>query len=73
MGFACYAVLKACCGLDAARLSAMAARFSKPVFPGETLRFDLWRHGGQVRFRAVVADRDALVLDRGLAALNAEA
>jgi len=69
MGFACYALLKSCRDLDPAGLAAMAVRFSKPVFPGERLRFDLWRNSDQVRFRGVVPERDALVLDRGLADL----
>lgn len=70
MGFACYAVVKSCRGLDPAGLASMAVRFSKPVYPGERLRFDLWRDGDWVRFRGVAPDRDALVLDRGLAELS---
>src|SRR5262249_43431495 len=34
-GVAGHAILKTCCGYDPARLTAIAGRFSTPVFPGE--------------------------------------
>ena len=34
------------CGYDPARLTALAGRFSAPVFPGETIRTEMWRDGG---------------------------
>jgi acyl dehydratase len=43
------------------------ARFSSPVFPGETISVDVWEGDGDMRFRARVAARNALVLDRGRA------
>ena len=42
-GVAGHALLKAVCGYDPARLTAMAGRFSAPVFPGETIRTEFWR------------------------------
>ena len=42
-------------------------RFSKPVFPGETISVDLWHEGDTVAFRARVAARNVVVLDRGRA------
>ena len=53
-GVAGHALLKAVCGYDPARLTAMAGRFSAPVFPGETIRTEIWRDGGVVSFRARV-------------------
>ena len=51
-------------GGDPARLGTIAARFSKPVFPGDTLALHIWRtHTGAV-FR-VLNDAGASVLDRG--------
>ena len=54
-------------------LRSIEARFSKPVFPGETIRMEMWRltgeegeHGGMA-FRAHVDARNAMVLDRGRA------
>jgi acyl dehydratase len=48
-------------------LSSIETRFSKPVLPGETVTVDLWQEAGALAFRARVAARDALVLDRGRA------
>lgn len=66
MGFAAYALLKGLCDFDASKLKAMAVRFSRPVMPGDDIRFDFWGKGpGEVRFRAVVTNRDNItVLDR---------
>jgi acyl dehydratase len=41
-GVAGRALLKACCGGDPARLRSMQVRFSAPVFPGETIRTEIW-------------------------------
>jgi acyl dehydratase len=49
-------------------LRSIEARFSKPVYPGETLRFEVWREdGGRYAFRAMVDAREVVVLDRGSA------
>ncbi|MDR2839385.1 MAG: MaoC family dehydratase N-terminal domain-containing protein [Azonexus sp.] len=61
------AVLAVCCGGDPTRLTALAARYSAPVFPGETLRTEIWRIGQQAHFRASIPARNALVLSHGLA------
>ncbi len=66
-GVAGHAILKTCCDYDPARLRAMALRFSAPVYPGETIRTEMWRDGAVVSFRARVAERDAVVLNNGRA------
>jgi len=70
-GVAGHALLKAVCGYDAARLTAISGRFSAPVFPGETIRTEFWRannkDAGVVSFRARVVERDAIVIDNGRA------
>ena len=66
-GVAGRAILKACCGNDPARLKAIRVRFSAPVFPGETIRTEMWRADGMVSFRARVVERDVVVLNNGLA------
>lgn len=68
-GMACRAVLKAFAGYDPARLRSIAARFSAPVFPGETVTVDLWRDGPAVSFQGRVKARDAVVLSHGRAQL----
>jgi len=66
-GIAARAVLKAYCGYDARRLTSLAVRFSTPVYPGETIRVEMWRESAGVAFRAKVAERDAIVLNNGFA------
>ncbi len=61
-------VLLAHCGQgDPARMRSLFARFSGPVYPGDTLDFDMFDEGEVVRFRARARERNALVLDYGLA------
>ncbi|MGI4813081.1 MAG: MaoC/PaaZ C-terminal domain-containing protein [Janthinobacterium lividum] len=70
-GVACHALLRACLDYDAARLSGMSARFSAPVYPGETLSTEYWYEGDEIAFRVRVLERDVVVLDRGRARLHA--
>jgi acyl dehydratase len=62
-----HAILKTLCGYDPARLVAMECRFSAPVYPGETIRTEMWREGGIVSFRSTVPARGVTVLDNGRA------
>jgi len=66
-GIAGRALLKAVCGYDPARMTALAGRFSAPVFPGETVRTEIWRDGGVISFRARVTGRNVLAIDNGRA------
>jgi acyl dehydratase len=70
MGVACRALIEAYADDDPSRVKYISVRFSKPVFPGETLAVDFYREGGHVRFRARVVERDIVVLDRGVAAVE---
>lgn len=61
-------LLKKLCGNVPARLRRMDARFSSPVFPGETIRVDIWDLGdGKASFRASAAARGRTVIDNGYA------
>jgi acyl dehydratase len=64
-GIACHGILKCFCNHDPAWLKAISGRFSAPVFPGETIRTEMWRDGLMVSFRARVVERDVIVLDHG--------
>lgn len=68
LGVAARALIHGAAGGDASRLSSIAARFTAPVFPGDTIRAELWIEGSQVHFRASV--RNAIVIDHGLAELD---
>jgi acyl dehydratase len=52
------------------QLHSVEARFSRPVYPGETLRVEMWKLGTIVHFRASTT-RAGVVLDRGRAVLEA--
>jgi acyl dehydratase len=66
-GVSGHAVLKTLCGYDPARLISFAGRFSAPVFPGETIRTEMWRDGAVVSFRARVVERDVVAINNGRA------
>lgn len=70
-GAVAYAILKTFGDCDPARLSAIAARYSAPVFPGETIRVEMWQDGSAISFRAHVVERDATVINNGRAELCA--
>ena len=66
-GVACHALLASVCDYDPSRLKSLFARFSAPVFPGETIRFEMYREDDAVAFRARAKERDRVVLDYGRA------
>jgi acyl dehydratase len=51
-------------------LASIEARFVRPVFPGDTLRTEIWRDGNRISFQCGVVGRDGLVLTNGLATLR---
>jgi acyl dehydratase len=69
-GIAGIALLRQLCGWDPSRLTAMEARFSSPVFPGETIRTEIWRGDGEAWFRCIVPSRGAVVLNNGWAKIG---
>jgi acyl dehydratase len=69
-GMATHAVLKSCCEYDATRIKSMAVRFTAPVYPGETIRFQLWRRDAKVHLRARIDARDVVVLNNGIVELS---
>ena len=69
-GITCRAVLQAFADFDPARVKSHQARFSAPVFPGETVTVDLWRDGEVVAFEARVKDREAVVIKNGKSVLG---
>jgi acyl dehydratase len=59
------ALLKAVCGGDPGRFGRMGCRFSAPVFPGETIRTEIWPDEDGAAFRARVVERDVVVVGNG--------
>ena len=71
-GIAAHAVLRTLADYRPERLASIEARFSKPVFPGETIRTEMWpeKEGVSVSFQCRVVGRDDIVLSNGLAILR---
>lgn len=68
MGIVTHAVIRGLADYRADALRSMRLAFSNPVYPGETIRTEIWRDG---RFRASVAERDVVVINDGVAELTA--
>jgi acyl dehydratase len=63
-GFTGRALLHTLCASDPARFRAMEARFSRPVFPGESLTVSMWVDGNEALFRTETQPGQ-IVLDGG--------
>ena len=68
-GIASHAVVRHI-GYRAEDLASIEARFVRPVYPGDTLRTELWRSGNRISFQCSALGRDGLVLNNGLATLR---
>jgi len=69
-GIAGWALTQRVCGGDPSALQSLDVRFSSPVYPGETIRTELWVDGKVVSFRARAVERDIVVLNNGRAELR---
>lgn len=56
-----HALMKTCCDYDPSRFKRMRLRFSAPVYPGETIRTEIWRNGKEVWFRCKSLPQDKIV------------
>lgn len=65
LGFAARLLVRHACGGDPAGLTALGARMTAPVWPGDTLVLEAWStdHGGHFRVRRPTDDQ--VVLDEG--------
>jgi acyl dehydratase len=57
-----HALLRGLLDYDVRKLRRMSARFTAPVYPGETIRTEIWSDGS---FRARVVERDVIVINNG--------
>lgn len=69
-GVAVRAVLRGALGHDAERVASIFGRFTAPVYPGETLRTELWLEPNAVAFRVRVVERDLVVINNGRVGLR---
>jgi acyl dehydratase len=64
-GVSCRAVLQTICDYDHTKIAAFDARFSSPVYPGETVVVDMWVDGNVVSYRSRLKERDVMVINNG--------
>lgn len=69
MGVVARALIHGCCDGRAADLRDISLRFTAPVYPGETIRTQIWREATGIHFRADSVERGIRVIDYGLAML----
>jgi len=69
-GITCRGILQTYADYDPAAFKQHAARFSSPVYPGETVTLDLWKDGNVISFEARVKARDAVVIRSGKTVLG---
>lgn len=69
-GLTCRAVLQSYAEYAPDRIRSHEARFSSPVFPGETVTVDLWKDGDVISFEARVQDRGVTVIKNGKTVLG---
>ncbi|MTH96195.1 MaoC/PaaZ C-terminal domain-containing protein [Roseibium sp. RKSG952] len=65
LGIAGHAVLRSFCKYDTSLFKSLKLRFSSPVYPGETIRTEMWLDGDEVSFRSRALERGVVVLDNG--------
>lgn len=64
LGVVTHALLRELGNYEAGSMKSMSLRFSSPVYPGETIRTEIWNNGA---FRARVLERDVVVVNNGAA------
>lgn len=64
-GLAGHAILRSVCDYNPQRIRSMQARFTAPVFPGETFRTEIWRNDAIVSFQLRSIERDTLAIGGG--------
>jgi acyl dehydratase len=69
-GIAAHAVLRTAAEYQVDRLASIEVRFARPVFPGETVRTEMWRVGNDIAFRSRTVERGEIAINNGLAKLR---
>ena len=69
-GISCRGILQTYADYDPTAFRQHAARFSSPVYPGETVTLDLWKDGSVISFEARVKARNVAVIKSGKAVLG---
>lgn len=54
---------------DPSLFKAVKVRFTKPVYPGDTLKVEMWQEGNRIHFRTLIADSNIEVLSGNVSQL----
>lgn len=61
-GFSVKHVLKQFADNDTSLIKAIKVRFSKPVIPGQTLKFEMWQENNRIHFETSVVETNTVVI-----------
>lgn len=67
LGYTGHVLLKHCCQYNTDAIRSLSVRFTAPVYPGDTLRVNIWQASAYVfRFQTRSVERDCIVIDQGI-------
>lgn len=69
-GITCRGILQTYADYDPRAFRRHAARFSSPVYPGETVTLEMWKYGNVISFEASVRERGVTVVKNGMTMLG---
>ena len=69
-GITCRGMLQTYADYDPSAFRQHVARFSSPVYPGETVTMDMWKDGNVISFEAKVKARNVTVIKSGKTVLG---
>lgn len=62
LGFSVRHVLQTYANNDSEMFKAVKIRFAKPVYPGQTLRTNMWQNGNRIHFETQVVENNTVVI-----------
>jgi len=69
-GITCRGILQTYADYDPSAFRRHVARFSAPVYPGETVTLEMWKDGDVISFEAKVKSRGVTVIKNGMTVLG---